>query len=149
MNIQKIGNQQNFTAVSIIQKGNAEGRSYFIEKHPSLLKEIDKAKRDVFVKEVVKPAENLETEICVDCNDNSITLFPKDTFYMTLDSKSMAVVSPKDERIVRYPIENDKKVNVMYESTEIATDKAWEYNFGDPLIDRAKAAVEIAKTIEK
>ncbi len=148
MKVQKISNQTNFTAVSIIPRGNVEGRSFSVEKYPSLLDNIPEDKRDSFVKKVVKPAKNLKTEICIDCNDPyGITLQnPVNGCTIIFDDKTPATVW---ECIVNYPDrKNPEGVNVMYKNNKTALAKAKSYNSGDPLIDRAKVAVDIAKALD-
>ena len=149
MNVQKISNQTNFTAVSIIPRGNVEGRSFSVEKYPSLLDNIPEDKRDSFVKKVVKPASNLKTEICIDCNDPYGIMLqnPVNGSSIILDDEFCTIL--KNHTVVNYPDKkNPEGIDVKYRSRREAIKKAQAYDTGDPLIDRAIAAVDIARSLE-
>jgi len=150
MRTQFANNQPYFAGLLITPKG---GTGHFsIKDSPKLLKSVTDSMtqydKDFFIKKVVRPLSEIETDVFINFDKNAITIAPKSRPRLEMDTVRRAFVSDIDERVACYPIKDKKFYNLEYETTSDAESAVGRYNLrhpGSTLVGKASAAVDIAK----
>ena len=152
MQIQSINNSINFKSVSCIPKGI--DKKYYLHSDSTLRSKIKKsvAESDLnyFQNTVVKQLAPLKTEVLIDFNKNSVSLFPENEKPIEFNTNKKAIQLGSDESIVRYPTK-DGYFDFKYNSVSDAECDKWDYNaenfWQTDLMGKIMVAKNIAKTL--